>query len=183
MEECRPVVGYEGIYEVSSVGRVKSLRNDTRIKDKESRIMRQKFDGRGYLRVNLHKDKKCKSWLVSRLVAMAFIPNPYGYKQVGHDDDNKINNNVSNLYWTYPAENQTHNGLHLRTRDKRQRNIQKVIDALAMPVIAKSRDTGEELFFTSMREAERKGFDSGKISMCCAGKRASHKNYTWRKAK
>lgn len=83
----------------------------------------------------------------------------------------------------YPAENQTHNGLHLRTRDKRQRNIQKVIEALAMPVIAKSRDTGEELFFTSMREAERKGFDSGKISMCCAGKRASHKNYTWRKAK
>lgn len=181
MEEWRPVVGYEGLYEVSSIGRVRSLRKNTRIVDKTENIMRQKNDNKGYFRVNLHKDGKCKAELVSRLVARAFIPNPNGYKQVGHDDDNKKNNTVENLYWTHPQENLMHNGLHLRIRDLRQKNIHKIVDALSVPVIATNMKTGEETRFSSMQEADRCGFDSGKISMCCSGKRMSHKGHTWRK--
>ena len=109
-EEWRPCVGYEGLYEVSNQGRVRSLRKDTRIIDKENRIMKQKLDGHGYYRVNLNKDKRMKAYLVSRLVAEAFIPNPLGLPQVGHNDDNKTNNHASNLYWTNSKENNHHNG-------------------------------------------------------------------------
>ncbi len=180
-ETWLPVVGYEGLYEVSNTGRVKSLRNSTRIKDRENGIMQQKFDTKGYLRVNLTKDKKSKALLVSRLVANAFIPKVDGFDEVGHNDDNKENNTVENLYWTNRSENLTHNGLHLRIRDLRQKKIGNVIKALSVPVIATNTATGETLRFSSMQEAQRNGFDCGKISLCCAGKRNSHKGYMWRK--
>lgn len=180
-EEWKEIPGYEGLYEVSTSGRVRSLRQGTRIKDKESRIMMQKRDNHGYFRVNLYKGGKCKAELVSRLVALAFVENPKGYKEVGHDDDNKENNSVENLYWTDRKENLTHNGLHLRIRDLRQKNIQKVVDALAIPVIATNVKTGESIRYASMQEAARHGFESGKISLCCAGKRITHRGYTWRK--
>ena len=182
-EEWRKVPGYEELYEVSSIGRIRSLRPNTRIFDKENGIMRQKFDDKGYLRVNLHKDGKCKAALVSRVVAEAFIPNPNDYPEVGHDDDCKTNNTVENLYWTTRQENLTHNNLHLRIRDLRNQNgLKRVVDALAVPVIGTSICTGEEIYFSSMQEAARNGFDSGKISMCCSGKRRAHRGYTWRKA-
>ena len=91
-EAWRPVVGYEGLYEVSLIGRVRSNIPSTRIADKLHKIMRQKVDDHGYLRVNLTKNKTAKAWLVSRLVAEAFIPNPNGYPMVGHNDDVKTNN-------------------------------------------------------------------------------------------
>lgn len=180
-EVWKPVVGYEGLYEVSNFGRVKSLIKNTRIFDKENKIMRQKKDAKGYWRVNLHKNQKCKAEIVSRLVAIAFIENPNGYKDVGHNDDNKNNNCVENLYWTFPAENLTHNNLHLKIRDKRQKNIFRVIEALSIPIIGTEIKTGKEIAFSSMKEAENKGFDSSKISLCCSGKRNSHKGYRWRK--
>ena len=179
-EEWRDVVGYEGLYQVSSIGRVKSLREKTRIKDKRDGIMCQKFDQRGYYRVNLHKDGKCKALLVSRLVAMAFIPNPNNLPQVGHNDDVKTNNTVENLYWTNSSENLTHNGLHLKIRDKRQKHIDRVINALSTPVICKD-NLGNEYWYSSMQEASRiTGAESGKISMCCNGLRKHHRNMEWR---
>ena len=181
-EEWRDVPGYEGLYEVSNYGEVRSLRENTRIIDKEGRIMHQKFDNRGYLRVNLYKNGRCESALVSRLVALAFIPNSCNYPEVGHDDDCKTNNRVDNLYWTNRSENLMHNNLHLRIRDKRSANgLARVIEVLSIPVIGTNIQTGEEIRFSSMQEASRHGFDSGKISMCCAGIRNSHRGYTWRK--
>lgn len=154
-EIWREIPGYEGLYEVSNTGRIRSLRPKTRIADKEGGIMRQKYDIKGYLRVNLHKEGKCRAELVSRKVAEAFIPNPNNYPEVGHDDDCKTNNAVENLYWT--------------TR--------------SIPVVGTNIKTGEEIAFSSMQEASRNGFDSGKVSECCSGKRGSHHGYTWRKLK
>lgn len=183
-EEWRTIPGYDGLYEVSNAGRVRSLRSNTRIFDKEHGIMRQKYDSKGYLRVNLHKNGKCKAELVSRLVAETFIPNPNEYPEVGHDDDCKTNNTVENLYWTTRQENLTHNNLNLRIRDLRnQSGLQRVVDTLSVPVIGTNINTGEEIYFSSMQEAARNGFESGKISMCCSGKRSTHHGYTWRKAK
>jgi len=181
-EEWRPVVGYEGLYEVSNRGRVRSLLRKTRIKDKSNYVMAQKMDRRGYRRVNLHKNKKCKACLVSRLVAMAFVPNPNNYYQVGHNDDNKLNNNAENLYWTYHQENLTHNGLHLKTRDKRQKKIKQIAAALSVPVIGTNRETGEEVYFPSMQATKAMGFRPNKVSRCCAGICETHFNYLWRKA-
>lgn len=79
MTEWRDVSGYEGLYEINNLGEVRSLRPGTRIADKEKHIMRQKYDSKGYLRVNLHKNGHCRAELVSRMVASAFVPNPNGY--------------------------------------------------------------------------------------------------------
>ena len=129
--DWKEIPGYEGLYEIDKFGNVKSLRKNTRIFDKETYIMKQKIDDKGYARVNLHKNGIQKSELVSRLVARTYIPNPNNYQEVGHNDDNKLNNNVKNLYWTTRQENLTHNGLELRIRDKRKENgIKRVIEAL-----------------------------------------------------
>ena len=179
--EWKPVVGYEGLYEVSNYGRVKSKYTSTRITDTKNKIMKQKYDTRGYFRVNLTKNGKQKNLLVSRLVAMAFVPNPKNLPMVGHDDDNKENNHVSNLYWTDAAENTAHNGLRERFFEKRRAKMPQIIEKLSEPVIGTNVETGEEIRFKSMQEAQRNGFQSGKISMCCAGKRETHKGYRWRK--
>lgn len=180
-EIWKDVVGYEGLYQVSSLGRVRSLRKKTRIVDKDGGIMRQKFDTHGYYRVNLHKDDRCKALLVSRLVAMAFIDNPNGCSVVGHMDDDKTNNTVGNLYWTTQRENNYHNGKMERFQEMHNKKISQIADALSTPVISTDIRTGEEIYFKSMQDASRKtGANSGKISMCCNGKRTVHNGMRWR---
>lgn len=89
-EIWRPVVGYEGLYEVSNTGRVRRV----------SDLMVLKFsDSRGYYGVHLRKDGKRKTFRVHRLVAQAFILNPDGLPEVNHIDENKSNNSVDNLEW------------------------------------------------------------------------------------
>ena len=169
MEEWRPVVGYEELYEVSDMGRVRSKRKNTKIIDKENYIMKQKFDNRGYLRVNLTKDKKQKALLVSRIVAMAFVENPCPEKfnVVGHDNDIKTQNMSCNLYWTDTKENNFHNGK---------------MDRFQMHLFLHHSLNCIEIKYNSMSDAKKDGFSSEKISLCCSGKRLSHKGYYWRKA-
>ena len=183
MEEWKPVVVYEELYEVSDMGRVRSKRQNTRIKDKENYIMRQKYDSRGYLRVNLTKNHRAKALLVSRLVAEAFIenPNPQKFSVVGHDNDIKEQNTVCNLYWTDQKENNHHNGKMERFQAAHREKISQIVAAISTPVVGKCIRTGKEVRYSSMQEAARNGFESGKISMCCSGKRKSHKGYEWRK--
>lgn len=174
-ERWKDVVGYEELYSVSSCGRVKSKLKNTRIADKENRIMKQKHDNKGYLRVNLHKDGNCKAELVSRLVAKSFIPNPDNLPQAGHMDDNKENNNVENLYWTDSYENNRHNGKMDRFHKSHNDKIDIIAKKLSCKVRGTSIEDGHEIIFDSMQEAGRNGFDNGKISMCVNGKRSQHK--------
>ena len=95
MEEWRDIKGYEGKYQVSNLGRVRSLNFNKTGKIKELSYAKR----RGYLGVTLFKDKKPKTFAVHRLVAEMFIPNPNNYPQVNHKDENKLNNNVENLEW------------------------------------------------------------------------------------
>lgn len=181
-EKWGEVPRYRGLYEVSTKGRVRSKRNKTRIVDKENNIMREKVDTHGYLRVNLHDENgRCKAELISRLVAETFIPNPKNLPHVGHDDDNKTNNNVSNLYWTNSEENNRHNGKLERFHEAHREKIGVIADKLSVKVKATSLDGSETLHFKSMQEAGRHGFDNTKISMCVNGKRKSHRGYRWEK--
>lgn len=116
-EVWKDVKGYEGFYQVSSFARVKRLEylqknplSDDLCRHKE-KIIKQRFDRYGYLRICLNdvKRKPIKKYItVHRLVAIAFVENPFGETCINHLDNNRSNNNISNLQWCTPRENQQH---------------------------------------------------------------------------
>lgn len=106
VEKFKPVKGYTGIYEISNLGRVKSLsrvieRNDGNTRVTEDRIILPFTTKAGYSQIVLCKDGVKKKHYIHRLVALAFIPNdnPIEKIVVNHKDENPINNNVGNLEW------------------------------------------------------------------------------------
>ncbi len=103
MELWKPILGYEGLYEISNLGRVKSLPrwHNNRFSGyiDKGRFLKPRFDSYGYQMVMLCKDKKQKNYLIHKLVANAFIDNPNGYDSINHKDENKTNNCVENLEW------------------------------------------------------------------------------------
>lgn len=107
-EIWKDVVGYEGLYMVSSLGQVKSL-------FRYKKVLKPNITRNGYATVELFKNKKGKRLLIHRLVAAAFISNPENKPQVNHRDENKLNNTVDNLVWNTRKENMNHG-----TRTKRQ---------------------------------------------------------------
>lgn len=183
MEEWKPIKEYEGFYEISSYGRVKSV----------ARVVSRPYPGRGiqavhrserfltptdnggYASVTLQKHGTRKFALVHRLVAEAFIPNPLRLSDVNHKDENKYNNNVSNLEWCTRLYNNQYG-----TRNERV--IASILKRRAIPVIATD-SNGKTMEFVSLREAERNGFKSAKIRECLAGKTSEYAGMTWRKAR
>lgn len=122
-EIWKPVVGYEGLYEVSSYGRVRSLdRYDSRNRFLKGRILRLNDDGKGYLRVQLSSNGKAKMYSVHRMVAVAFLPNPDNLPEVNHRDENPSNDNVDNLEWCDGKYNVNYGTRNDRIRDTRLKN-------------------------------------------------------------
>lgn len=113
-EVWRDITGYEGKYQISNRGNVKSLNYHNT--NKES-LLKPATDNKGYLRCALSKGNVLSTFKVHRLVANAFIPNPLGLPHVNHIDGNKKNNHFSNLEWCDNSMNQIHayqNGLNPR---------------------------------------------------------------------
>lgn len=167
MEQWKEISGYEGLYEVSDMGNVRSL------KFGKEKILKPWKSGMGYLKVDLCKDGQCKSITVHRLIAEAFIPNPQGLETVNHKDEDKTNNVASNLEWMSQKDN-----LNYGTRTKR------AAEAHSKPVQMFDKSTGELLAtFPSLREAERvTGINQSNISQCCLGKYKSAGGYIWKYA-
>lgn len=103
-EEWRDVVGYEGSYMVSNLGRVKSLSKKHGFVFKKERIINQ-FDGNGYCRIKLNKDGNSRKFFVHRLVAEAFIGDKGDKQEIDHIDTDRRNNCVENLRWCTKKEN------------------------------------------------------------------------------
>ena len=103
-EYWKPIVGYENLYEVSNLGRIRSFDRWVKSKNGSIRICRGRIlkpytNKDGYLYVVLSKNNKHKTYKVHRLVAQAFLDNPNNLPQVNHKDENPLNNNVNNLEW------------------------------------------------------------------------------------
>lgn len=116
-EVWKDVVGYEGIYQISNLGRVKSLEREVNIKlfnigwskrKIPESIRKQTIFKNGYAGVQLHKQQKLHLGLTHRLVAQAFIPNPGKKPEVNHKNGDKLDNCVENLEWVTRTENDSH---------------------------------------------------------------------------
>ena len=173
METWKSIAGYEGLYEVSDLGRVKSLNYNHTGKE---RIMKPRKNTHGYLYVNLHKDGQRKTITVHRLVATAFISNPRNLETINHKDEVKTNNTVTNLEWMSIKDNNNYG-----TRNKRLSETQ-INDKNKSKVVQMFDRQGNLLAaFPSTHEAERvTGIYHSHISKCCNGKIKSAGGYIWR---
>lgn len=126
-EIWRPVAGYEGLYEVSSFGRVKSLGRTepifNSVRFRKDKIMRQKLTKFGYLEATLSKNGKPSTKKIHRLVAEAFLPNPEGLPQVNHKDEDKTNNRVENLEWCSAKYNMNYGSVKRRVGEKHSKPV------------------------------------------------------------
>ena len=117
-EIWRPVVGYEGLYEVSNTGRVRSLdRYDRKNRLKKGKLLKNKDNGNGYLLCGLSKNGIVKNKYIHRLVAEAFIERPDGLYEVNHKDEDKTNNNVDNLEWCDATYNVNYGTRNIRAKE------------------------------------------------------------------
>jgi len=158
IEIWKPISGYENIYEVSNVGKVRSVqgkRTESKrhgLRSWEQREMKLKTDKGGYKRVTLWKDKKPKDFLVHRLVAIEFCERPEGKNLINHIDGNPSNNVYTNLEWCDYRDNLIH--AYLNKMNKAP-NVITLID----------KATKEEKEFYSMAEASRfLGRNNGYVS-------------------
>ena len=158
MEEWKDVVGYEGIYEVSNYGQVRTHKYKTTytsrhgIRHWKQRILKEKAKTNRDVRISLWKNGKGKDYLAHRLVAEAFIPNPENKPTVNHIDGNPRNNNVENLEWATYQENNNH-------------AFDNYLISTAYPVVLVNQASGEKMCFRSLSKAsEYIGFGVGYIS-------------------
>lgn len=104
-EIWKDVTGFEGLYQVSNFGNVKSFRKWQRASCPDEYILKHFINNKDYHQVMLYKDGIKKKFLVHRLVAQEFVPNPNNLPHVNHLDENKHNNSASNLEWCTPLAN------------------------------------------------------------------------------
>mgnify|MGYP003356742431 FL=1 len=122
-EEWRDIVGYEGLYKISSHGRVKSYH----ARYKKPRILKTSMTTTGYRKVELAKNKVKKSHKIHRLVAEAFIPNEGNKPYINHLDSNPLNNNVNNLEWCTQKENMVHSAIFGNHKSLAWKNKEQVV--------------------------------------------------------
>ena len=177
-EEWRDVVGYEGLYQVSNQGRVKSLERKVPKRNGErtvkERILKPITDRYGYLIVCLCAGGKQKMFKVHRLVCQAFHKNPENKLCVNHIDENKTNNAASNLEWSTYEENNNHG-----TRN--ERIAKGIAKARSKPVGQYTRDGELIKIWPSVMETERKtGFRHSAISRVANGKYKQAYGFIWK---
>lgn len=176
MEIWKDIQGYEGLYQVSNYGKVRSLhyRHTDEIKE-----LFLKPHNRGYLQVELHKNGKRRMFTVHRLVALAFVDGFSESREVNHIDENKHNNRAENLEWVSTSENVLHSVSHRKKVESRNypkfharsdkcKVVQLSLDGVPIRQWDSTIEVKQEL-----------GYSDWSIKQCCRGKRKTAYGYMW----
>ena len=165
VEIYKDIVGYEGLYKVSNFGNVMSFWGKT------PKLLKPRNNGKGYLFVGLsNHNKPRKNFYLHRLVAQAFLTNPNNYPVINHKDENKLNNNVSNLEFCTQQYNLKY-GSH----------YERVSKALYKPVLQFSKNGNFVNEYPSIKDAKIKtGIDESNIGKVCKGKLNSAGGFLWK---
>lgn len=166
----KDIIGYEGLYEVSDTGRVRNKITQ--------RVFRCSLGTTGYHQVHLRKNSKPRTYLVHRLVAQAFLINENKLPQVNHVDEDKSNNDVSNLEWCTPKQNANH-GTRIE-RITNSINYSVVGKKNSKPIKQINKDSAVVRIWNSIKECQREtGFDASNIIKCCKGKAKTSYGFLW----
>lgn len=168
MEEWKDIIGYEGMYQISSEGRVRSFYHN------KWNILSLHIAGKtNHLKIGLYKDKCRKHFFVHRLVAIAFIPNPNNYTEVNHKDENPLNNNVNNLEWCNHSYNMNYGTCQERAHTTHLERTPSILMYDKEGVLKAT--------FNSVVEAEKEtGIPHSNIIACCKGRLKTAKGYIWK---
>lgn len=163
-EIWKDIEGFEGKYQISSMGKVKSLWFG------KEKILKNIKTDRGYIVVSLYKEGKQKNYYIHRLVAQTFLPNPDNLPQVNHRNENKTDNRVDNLEY---CDSKYNNNFGTRT--------ERAIKSKSIPILQFSKDGELVQKWDSVIEASRElGFYHSSIIECCKGRRKSAGGYRWK---
>ena len=159
-EIWKDIKGYEGLYQVSNLGRIKSLKR-YRKNNKSGYVQEEKIiktnKTKKYEQVRLSKDGKAKTYTIHRIVAKAFLDKIAGKEYVNHKDGNKHNNSIDNLEWCTSSENQQH-ALATGLRNKNAKSIK---------IVQKDLKNRRIKIWESLMEASRQtNISEGSISLC-----------------
>lgn len=177
-EIWKDVKGYEGLYKISNLGNVLSLNFNH---SNYSKCLKP-FDNDGYLRVAFNCNNQYKRFLVHRLVAEAFIPNPENKPFINHIDGNKRNNNIDNLEWVSASENTRH-AIRIGLRPANcQHEIKYGKDHPASKPIIQFDINGNLIKrWGCSKDVEKEfGFRPQFILRCCRGERKTYMGYVWK---
>lgn len=178
-EVWKPIPNYEGFYEVSNTGKVRSVY-------RYRRVLKPMISNTGYERVDLFKNKHRKQFSVHRLVAMAFIDNPNAKPFVNHKDENKLNNSADNLEWVSHVENCRYGtAIKRRTQhldySKRRINNAGQIKACSKPIAQYTKDGIFIRNWKSASECAREnGWQISNIRRSCVRKGATAYGYIFK---
>lgn len=187
MEEIwKEIAGYEGLYQVSNMGRVKSLDRVVKISTMgsirlvKSRILKPNLNTHGYLYVNLSKEGKVVPKKVHRLIAEAFIPNPDNKPFIDHINTVTTDNRIENLRWCTQKENMN-NPISIENCKNTNKNKSVAQYSLEGELIA--------VYPSVMEAARQTGCNNASIHSCCNGgyyrkgkliKYTKHKGFKWK---
>lgn len=180
MEIWKAVVGYEGLYEVSNMGKVRSLdrtvKNKNGLAVKKGKMIKPAEINTGYLKVNLWKENTGKCFLVHRLVAEAFVGNRANLPEVNHIDENKHNNCANNLEYCDRQYNANYGTQKQRAAEKR-----RGVSVGEQPILQYTVD-GELLnwFASAQKAAKAVNGDNSGICKCANGRYKTACGYVWR---
>lgn len=176
MEIWKPIEGFEGWYESSSYGNVRSVDrkvifDDGRYANYKGKQLKPVVNSNGYYICNIYRNSKSKIVYIHRVVADHLVPNPEGKKYVNHIDGNKLNNSPDNLEWVTQLENARHAQRTGLTPDSHCAKTVKQYDKQGNLIAT----------YSSYYEAGKKtGFEASKIGLVVRGKRKTHKGFVWK---